>query len=401
MVATVVDPLDPERRAWPGEGWDGVVRIAAGGFYGTGTLLYDGRTVLTAAHLVAGEPGPVVVWFETPSGSVPMTADSVQVYPRYDARNSNGDLALVRLIEPAPVEADRYQLFRGDALGIAFDMVGYGVAGTGGSGLAAEPGSPVRRLAENRFDADGAALKAALGSVMAWRPLADAHLMADFDSGLSGNDALGRLLQVVDRGQGAAEGMLTPGDSGGAAFIQNQVAGVASYTASLSAGSVDPDIDAEANSSFGEIGAWMNVAHYQAEIDWAVRVAYPDAPTSRSAVQMNVREGDAGTSYAYFWVEYVGMRPDERAALSVDYATRDGTAVAGEDYLAQQGTLVLYPGESHAVVAVEVVGDDIAEGDETFYLEVFNPVGGGLLGGAAKLVAMRTIVDDDPWVVVS
>lgn len=396
MVATVTDPFDPDRRAWPGAGWDGVVRIAAGDYYGTGALLYDGLTVLTAAHLVVGTSGPFVVWFETPSGKVSMVADLVQVYPGYDPRNSNGDLAVIRLREAAPLDADRYQLYRGEALGQVFELVGYGVAGVGAAGVVDESATPVRRVAENRFDADGAELKAVLGPVMAWRPLADAHLLADFDSGLSANDALGRFLQATNRGQGVAEGLLTPGDSGGPAFVSGTVAGVASYTASLSWGSIEPDSDAEANSSFGEIGAWMSVAYYQADIDWVVRAAYPDAPISRDRVHRTVVEGDAGTRYAYFWVEYIGARPERLPTLSVDYTTRDGTALAGEDYLPQQGTLVLYPGYSHAVVAVEVIGDDLPEGDETFYLEVFNPVGGPLAGGATQLIAMRTIIDDDP-----
>ena len=34
--------------------------------------------------------------------------------------------------------------------------------------------------------------------------------------------------------------------------------------------------------------------------------------------------------------------------------------------------------------------------DETFYLDIFNPVGGSF-GGVEKLTAMRTIVDDDLW----
>jgi len=81
--------------------------------------------------------------------------------------------------------------------------------------------------------------------------------------------------------------------------------------------------------------------------------------------------------------------------LSVDYATRDGTAKAGEDFLATRGQLVLYPNETQAVIPVEIIGDRVAEPDEVFYLDVFNPVGGGFGPGVTVLTGMRTILNDD------
>ena len=79
----------------------------------------------------------------------------------------------------------------------------------------------------------------------------------------------------------------------------------------------------------------------------------------------------------------------------MDYATRDGTALAGSDYVATRGTLNLYRDEIQAVIAVEIIGDTIAEQDEVFYLDVFNPVGGSFGDGIVKLTAVRTILDDD------
>ena len=91
------------------------------------------------------------------------------------------------------------------------------------------------------------------------------------------------------------------------------------------------------------------------------------------------------------------MRNDPNEILSVNYTTRDGTAWAGEDYIAVSGTLNLYPNESKAVIPVEIIGDTQPEADEYFYLDVFNPTGGSFGEGVVKLTAMRTIVDDDGW----
>ena len=112
-------------------------------------------------------------------------------------------------------------------------------------------------------------------------------------------------------------------------------------------------------------------------------------------MQKVVAEGSSGTAYAYFLLQFTGVRSDASQSLSVDYATRDGSARAGSDYLAATGTLLLYPGEDQAVIPVEIIGDTVSEPDETFYLDVSNPVGGSFGAGVVKLTAMRTIVNDD------
>jgi hypothetical protein len=176
------------------------------------------------------------------------------------------------------------------------------------------------------------------------------------------------------------------------------LAGVASYTTSLSLGGIKPDVDTMQNSSFGEIGAWQRVSHYQQWIDQSMRGSYPDAPTKPEEVKTSVVEGNSGTGYVYFLVQFNGVRSDPNQILSVNYVTRDGTALAGSDYLAVSGQLNLYPTENQAVIPVEIVGDTLPEPSEYFYLDVFNPVGGSFGEGIVKLTATRTIVDNDGWV---
>lgn len=404
MVTTAGDYRDKRYLAAVGDAYDGVVRVVYGDFYGTGTLLFDGRAVLTAAHLFGSPGGTASVVFETSTGTPRISTSRILLHPDYDL-GANNDLALVWLSSPAPVSANRYTLYRDtDEIGQVFTMVGYGKTGTGSTGYSASHNSgyqdastPLRLKANNQFDVEGAELKSQVGAAMGWSPQAGTQLLADFDNGLAWNDALGRLMGRSDLGQGLMEGLIAPGDSGGPAFLNGQLAGVASYGTDLSFGSTQPDIDGLLNSSFGELAAWQRVSAYQQWIDQSIRGQYPNAPTRPEEVVTHVKEGDSGTSFAYFLLQFTGIRTDATAVLSVDYATRDGTALAGSDYIAASGRLMLYAGETQAVIAVEIVGDTQAEPDEHFYLDVFNPVGGSFGHEVVKLTAMRTIVNDDAW----
>jgi len=216
MVSTVTSYTDLRNRALPGTGYDGVVRISVGDYYGTGTLLYDGRAVLTAAHLFSGNPGTPVVHFETAAGRFDVTGTRVLTNAGYDA-SSNNDLALIWLSSAAPVSADRYQLYRAnDEIGQVMTLVGYGKPGTGSSGvISGYTGESLRQKASNMFEADMSLLKQEFGAGMSWSPLAGSQLVADFDDGTYAHDALGRLIGRDQLGLGALEGLITPGDSGG------------------------------------------------------------------------------------------------------------------------------------------------------------------------------------------
>lgn len=396
MVTTVTHYSDTRNRAYPGEGYDGVVRISVGSKSGTGVLLYDGKAILTVAHLFSQSSLTASILFETTKGTQTLSSDKVTIHPNYDAINENNDLALVWLSVAAPVAAERYTLYRNsDETGQTMTLVGYGTPGTGSSGTFANNGSILRLKANNQFDADIGTLKNSLGAAMGWIPLAGTQLVADFDDGTISHDALGNLINRSGLGLGNNEGLIAPGDSGGPAFINGQVTGVASYTASLGLGNINPDIDSLSNSSYGEIAAWQRVSVFQQWIDQNLRAQYPNVPAKPEEVQKQIGEGNSGTSYAYFLLQFTGMRSDLNQLLSVEYATRDGTANAGSDYLAVQGKLVLYPNESQAVIPVEIIGDTVSESNETFYLDVVNPVGGNFAEEVVKLTAMRTILNDD------
>lgn len=390
-------PLTADRNRSLALPYDGVVRVSFGGHYGTGVLLEDGRTVLTAAHLFDAPleaPAVALVSFTTEAGTQRLSASRHQIHPGYVSDTFTNDLALLWLDSPAPVGAARYALYRAsDEIGRTFTLIGYGMTGSGLTGATQE--SEGRLWARNRFDADDLMLCGREPSQPCDPSANGSQLYADFDDGSLQHDATVHHLGYAETGLGWDEGMIAAGDSGSPAFIDERVAGIASALI----GGVPPDLDGRLNGSFGEIGVWQRVSHYQQWIDQGMRASHRDAPTRPQEVVFAVAEGDSGTRFVYFLVQFHGIRSDPEQIVHVDYATRDGTAQAWQDYLPVRGTLNLYPGEDHAAIAVEVIGDTVPEPNETFYLDVFNPVGGRLAGNAAVLTAVRTIIDDDLWFV--
>ena len=76
----------------------------------------------------------------------------------------------------------------------------------------------------------------------------------------------------------------------------------------------------------------------------------------------------------------------------MDFATADGTALAGQDYTASSGTLVFNPGETSKNVTVVVFGDLLKETNETFRMTLNNPTNATL----GIPFALGRIIDNDP-----
>ncbi|GLH01524.1 Sodium/calcium exchanger 3 [Gryllus bimaculatus] len=84
-----------------------------------------------------------------------------------------------------------------------------------------------------------------------------------------------------------------------------------------------------------------------------------------------------------FEVRVVREGGDLNATLMVDYTTEDGTANAGDDYVAARGTLVFGPGVTERTFALSVIDDDVFEEDEHFYVRLSNLRAGASNGEAA------------------
>ena len=87
-----------------------------------------------------------------------------------------------------------------------------------------------------------------------------------------------------------------------------------------------------------------------------------------------------------------------REPVTVDYATADGTATAGEDYTAKRGTVTFAPGRTRKTVAVPVLRDGEAEDAETVVLRLSNARSAGSQAPVEVTVAQAegTIEDVAP-----
>jgi hypothetical protein len=81
-------------------------------------------------------------------------------------------------------------------------------------------------------------------------------------------------------------------------------------------------------------------------------------------------------------------------AVSVNYATADGTANQPGDYTSSSGTLSWADGDtSPKTFTVTIINDALVEGNETVLLSLSSPTGGAALG--TQSTATLTIIDDD------
>jgi probable HAF family extracellular repeat protein len=115
----------------------------------------------------------------------------------------------------------------------------------------------------------------------------------------------------------------------------------------------------------------------------------PGGTPTVSIGDVSVTEGNSGTTNAIFTVT---LSAPASGPVSVNFATANGSATAGTDYLASSGTLTFAPGQTTAQVAVAVHGDTSAEPNENFQVNLSAAVGAIIADGQG----IGAIVDDEP-----
>jgi hypothetical protein len=114
-----------------------------------------------------------------------------------------------------------------------------------------------------------------------------------------------------------------------------------------------------------------------------------DAVPTVAIDSITLAEGNAGTTAFGFTVS---LSQPSGVAAAVDFTTTDGTATLADlDYQALSGTVNFAPGTTSQPVTVLVNGDTTVEGDETFTVDLSNPVG----AAASTMQGMGTIQNDD------
>jgi Ca2+-binding RTX toxin-like protein len=117
-------------------------------------------------------------------------------------------------------------------------------------------------------------------------------------------------------------------------------------------------------------------------------------PPTLSVGGVSVAEGQSGSSSV---LVTVSLSSPAINAVSVNWATANGTATAGSDYTAASGSVSFALGDSVKTVSVTILGDGLVEPNETFTVRLTNPVGAAISTGTATV----TITNDDAQPVVT
>ncbi len=112
-----------------------------------------------------------------------------------------------------------------------------------------------------------------------------------------------------------------------------------------------------------------------------------EAPTL-SIGDATVVEGNVGTANAMFTVM---LSAASGQAVTVNYATADGTAIQPDDYTSSNGTLTFAPGETTKTITVAVKGDTLDELNESFNVNLATPVNATITDN----LGVGTITNDD------
>lgn len=113
------------------------------------------------------------------------------------------------------------------------------------------------------------------------------------------------------------------------------------------------------------------------------------AQPSLTINDVSLTEGDSGTKNFIFTVTQSAASNLE---VKVDFATANGTAtIADSDYQSNSGTLTFNPGDLTKTITVLVNGDQKFEPDETFFVNLTNPINATI----GDNQGLGTITNDD------
>jgi Ca2+-binding RTX toxin-like protein len=87
----------------------------------------------------------------------------------------------------------------------------------------------------------------------------------------------------------------------------------------------------------------------------------------------------------------VSLNKASSQAISVNYATSNGSAIAGTDYTATTGTLIFAAGQTSRTIAVPILNDNLNEVNETFKTNLTTPTNATIADNQATITITDTI----------
>ena len=134
-----------------------------------------------------------------------------------------------------------------------------------------------------------------------------------------------------------------------------------------------------------------NPTHALIEDDYAtVTVDDDDGPPTASIGNVSVTENDSGQTVSATFL--VSLSASSYQPISLGFATAAGTAAAGQDFTARNGTINFPAGTTTRTLTIQVPGDLLDENNEYFDVTLNTPVNTSIVDGSGR----GTILDDDP-----
>ena len=135
-----------------------------------------------------------------------------------------------------------------------------------------------------------------------------------------------------------------------------------------------------------EVRLFANNTYQRLATSSAITVA---SQPSLTIGDVSITEGNSGSANAAFVVTLSPVNATQ--AVTVNFTTANGTATSGIDYVAASGTLTFAPGTASQSISVAVLGDAVAETNETFFVNLSNATNAAL----GDPQAIGTIVTDE------
>ena len=339
---------------------------------GSGIVLAGGDYLLTAAHLFNNYNSSQSIDIVSANGTI-LNDTQIYVHHGWDSTSIdyNHDIAIIKLSSRAinvglPLHEDS------EINGVSFTLTGFGNNGSLHKGT-------------NVFDGDGSLYNISDNKNV----IVNTQVLYDYDNGLALQNTSTNLFNAVSTTSPTADETIAKvGDSGGALLVNNEIAAISSYISSNSL----YDINSITDSSFGEVGAATRIATY---IPWIEYITEGNpvysSPELASEVNTRIPEPFSGSVINHFLLSTLSIRSE---TVNLRYVTRDGTATAGEDYSFTNGSIELLPSDTYIAIAVNILGDTVAEMNETFSLVLSDPTN-QWLGANIELIATHTIINND------